>query len=617
VCRGDGDKVHAKSCRGDISPAIGEHCIFYLVLLSLGLCLAFPFLLLQEASLPAKGLDSAKKAPDRDDENELAAASSPMTGPSLPAGPKALSLPLSDASHSSDEELLSFDFRRTWPKKPRKHSDADITMGTRLKMASDAAASVEKELKADLDAAAATGKKPSEGDTVLACGSKRKDLIGRESKLEEEESAVGQPVGGALLTCVTSGGSVNGLSVNGDEAERGNSEAKPERNGADSRRASRGTVGFDSIGRSVNGSARASDGGKRSSDSDSDSCARGSDSGAESLDGSGGSKITGAVSNEVASETGCGEDAGRPLLKRVKRSVDDLLKLKYTAGGVRKEKQGQGAVTRKRKDGEEAAQGGSQKKENEGKITGAQTGGNGNGRTGGAKNGIRTGNGRPKSFNYEEAAIERLEIGQKKTAVMERAELLKKETVKFKKGTRGGVKVLAEVGKKGSAVGLTETGRHDVREEGGEGDSDDDLFAAISCFKYRRGTESSGVKSRQRDSSGIVQRNQLGGKVQNFEEAGTELEDMKDGWDPEKFAKELEERKGGGKHLLEISKEDEGGLAMGTVAKGKSIEKAAGAVSKSGLQIERVTSEGTRRSKRVSRGKDMLLGWKRALKDVQ
>lgn len=573
---------------------------------------------MQEASLPAKGLDSEKNAPDRDDENESAAASSPMTGPPSPAGPKALSLALSDASHSSDEELLAFDFRRTGPKKLRKHSDADITMGTRLKMDSDAAASVEKELKADLDAAAATEKKACERDTLLACGLKDNDLIGRESKLEEEELAVGQPVGGALLKCVTLGGSVKGLSVKGDEAERGKSEAKPKRKGDNSR----GTVLLDSVQESLNGSARASDSGKRSSDSDMrdlNSCAMGSDSGTKSLDASGASKSTGAVSIEVASETRCGEDAGRPLLKRVKQSVDDLLKLKYTAGGVRKEKQAQGAVTRKLKDGEEAAQGGSQKKEVDGKITGAaQTGGNGNGRTGGAKTGLRTGNGRREKVKKEKTVVDRLEIVQKKTAAVERAELLKNETVETKKKeTRGGVKVSAEVGKKGSAVGLTERGGHDVREEGEEGDTDDELFAAISYFKNRRGTESSGVKSGQTDSSGIVQRNQSGGKVQDLEEAGTELEDMKDGWDAEKSAKELEERKGGGKHLLGISKQDESGLAMGTAAKGKGVEKAAGVVSKSGLQIERVTSEGTRRSKRVSRGKDMLSGWKRALKDVQ
>jgi hypothetical protein len=184
-----------------------------------------------------------KKAPNRDDEKESATASSPMTGPPSPAGLKALSLALSDASHSSDEELLAFDFRRTGPKKLKKHSDADITLGKKLKRDTDAAASVgkepragsdaadtvEKKLKRDSDGAAATGKKACEGDTVLACGSKDKDLIGRELKLEDEELAVGRPVGGALSKCVTLGGSVNGLSVKGDEAVRGKNEGELER----------------------------------------------------------------------------------------------------------------------------------------------------------------------------------------------------------------------------------------------------------------------------------------------------------------------------------------------------------------------------------------------------
>jgi hypothetical protein len=233
--------------------------------------------------------------------------------------------------------------------------------------------------------------------------------------------------------------------------------------------------------------------------------------------------------------------------------------------------------------------------------------------------------GTQENVKKEKAVVDRLEIVQKKTAVVEQMELLKNEAAKVKtKETRGGL-VLANVGKKGAAVSLpslTETGGASMEEDGGEGGSDDELFAAISGFKNNRGNDSSGVKSGQTDSSGTVQRNQSGGKVPNLEKAATELEDMKGAGkcqDPGESAKGLEEQKGGGKHLSGISKEaqDESGLAIETAAKGKSVEKAAGAVSKSDLQIESVTSEGTRRSKRVSRGKDMLSGWKRALKDVQ
>ncbi|GAQ80637.1 SNF2 domain containing protein [Klebsormidium nitens] len=412
----------------------------------------------EEASPPAKGPVSPPPNAGQNERKDSPEASADQTGPPAAAPAEASSPASLNGSHSSAEELLQFDFRKTGPEKGAHRLNACDMDVVQAQEASDR----------DRVAYSDSGTKASDrserhSDGVDSHESTAEEGKGNGSEKGEEATRRPPPLKRGkrsvddLLKCKVagkSGSQVRGTAGKSAGRSKGVLEGRPEESVV---RGLAGDLdvacGGSDISRSdPDGGTGAADSGMKGTNAgskDSDRIVSRSDGTIKESDQNG-SVADSAETDRTEQTESAGEDGGEqglreggqegrrpPPLKRVKRSVEDLLKCKFT-GKCGAKGTGRGAFgglgkggERKEKKGEQATKVGKERK-------------------------------------GSDFQCNRKRLLEKDT----RIEAVKEDSAGAKKGTRVGLETAVKEGVSAS-------------KEGDAGDSDGELFAAIERFKKR------------------------------------------------------------------------------------------------------------------------------------